>query len=251
MKNVPIIGVTVDNKIYEGYPSFLVTSKYVTALMDNLVVAPVLLPPLGLDSPLEVWLDIIDGLLLTGSASDIHPKYYGEDVTNLKSFFDEKRDYMTINIIKESIKRKIPILGICRGFQEINVALGGKLHQSVHQVDKLNDHREPETDDLDIRYGPKHNINFVDGGKIHKLFGKLSWQVNSLHDQGIKVLADSLVPEAYSPDGLIEAFSLDSDKQFLLATQWHIEWNSSNDACSISILKDFERACYEYKLNKN
>lgn len=250
MTNVPIIGVTIDNRVYEGYPSYLVTAKYVKTLTDNLNVAPVLLPPLGQDSPLEVWLDTIDGLLLTGSASDIHPTHYGETITNEKSFFDENRDDMTLRIIRRAIERKIPVLGICRGFQEINVALGGKLHQSVHKVDGLNDHREPETDDFNVRYGPKHEIKFAEDGHIFKLVGQKNWMVNSLHDQGIKVLADSLKAEAYALDGLVEAFSLKSDGQFLLATQWHIEWNSNNDACSLSILKDFEKACNNYKIAK-
>lgn len=246
-----VIGIPMDEKQLEGSPSYVIMGKYVKAVLEVVGAVPILLPPLAAQSPYQEWLSMIDGLVLSGSASDIHPKRYGDTIKNPKSFFDENRDETNFHLIHEAKNMGMPILGICRGFQEINVALGGTLHQSIHQTEKLMDHREIESDDPDISYGENHKITAVVGGVLNKITNKEEWQVNSLHDQGIDRLATPLQAEAYAEDGLVEAFSLKDKSSFILATQWHIEWKAHADPCSQKILKAFANACIEYSTKSN
>lgn len=227
--------------------TYTLAAKYVHPIIDQAGAIPILLPPLAGKAPLDQWMSFLDGLVLTGSYSDIHPTRYGEDIKNPKSHFDENRDETTIRLIHAAIAAKIPVLGICRGFQEINVALGGSLLQSIHVTPSYMDHREVKGGDDDLSYALRHNVKAAPDGQLINIVGKSEWKVNSLHDQGIDRLADGLKPEAYADDGLIEAFSLKNSDQFMLATQWHIEWQPEKDPNSTAIIKAFGRACAEYK----
>jgi putative glutamine amidotransferase len=145
---------------------------------------------------------------------------------------------VALALVRGAVRRGLPVLGVCRGFQEINVALGGTLHQAVHDVPGLNDHRERDTDDLDVQYGPSHTINLVPGGLLHRLAGGGETAVNSLHGQGIDRLAPALTVEATAPDGLVEAYRGEGGG-FLLAVQWHPEWRFRENPLSVQILKTF------------
>jgi putative glutamine amidotransferase len=142
-----------------------------------------------------------------------------------------------------AVARGLPVLGVCRGFQEINVALGGTLHQAVHDVPGFYDHRENSSVSLDEQYGPVHGVEFTPGGLLHTLTGMQGARVNSLHGQGVERLAPGLAVEARAPDGLIEAFRLERTEAFLLGVQWHPEWSFRNDPLSIAIFRAFGAAC--------
>lgn len=251
-KTQPIVGIVINERIVADTPTYTLATKYVTPVVEFVGATPVLLPPVTKHDLFDEWLSFLDGLMLTGSTSDIHPVRYGEDIKNPKSVFDETRDETSLNLVKKAIKIGMPVLGICRGFQEINVALGGTLHQSVHQTPNFMDHREVIHEDKDISYGHRHGVKAIPDGKLAKIVNKTQWRVNSLHDQGVDRLAAPLQAEAFAEDGLIEAFSLKgNDEQFLLATQWHIEWKPHLDACSADILRAFGLACKEYNIKKN
>jgi putative glutamine amidotransferase len=141
----------------------------------------------------------------------------------------------------------MPVLGVCRGLQEINVALGGTLHQAVHAVPGLADHREPPGPDLAAQYAPRHPVAFVPGGMLSLFTGLPRATVNSLHEQGVDQLAKTLVAEAHAPDGLVEAFRLADSTSFLLGVQWHPEWNFRDDALSVVIFRAFGAAAREYR----
>jgi putative glutamine amidotransferase len=249
-KTLPIVGIVINERIVADTPTYTLATKYVTPVVDFVNAIPVLLPPVTKHDLFGEWLSLLDGLLLTGSTSDIHPERYGEDIKNPKSVFDETRDETSLSLVAGALRLGLPILGICRGFQEINVALGGSLHQSIHQTPNFLDHREVISDDKDVSYGHRHGVTAVPGGKLLKIVNTPNWKVNSLHDQGVDRLADALQAEAYSEDGLIEAFSLKGKDQFLIATQWHIEWKPENDQCSADILRAFGQACTEYQIKR-
>ncbi len=250
-KSLPVVGIVINQRVLEGTPTYTLATKYVAPVIELVKATPVLLPPVTHPSLFAEWLGFLDGILLTGATSDVHPEHYGENIKNPNSVFDRIRDETSLNLIRGAVNIGLPILGICRGFQEINVALGGTLHQSVHKTPSFMDHREVAHEDKDISYGYRHSITANPDGKLIKIVNKAQWQVNSLHDQGVELLADRLQSEAIAEDGLIEAFSLKGNSnQFLFGTQWHIEWKPHQDQCSADILRAFGYACAEYNLKK-
>ncbi|MEN9391451.1 MAG: hypothetical protein RL017_749 [Pseudomonadota bacterium] len=237
-----IIGILTNTGTEDNLHTYTITQKYVDPIINIMQDVPLLLPASGENAPYQQWLDLVDGILFTGGKSDIHPCNYGHEITNKKSFFDHKRDIVSFNLIKLAITKKIPILGICRGFEEINVALGGTLKQSLHVLHQHIDHREHKTNPFTIQ----HEVKIVAGGKLSQIFVPQKLGVNSLHDQGVDELAPNLQAEAYACDGLIEAFSLKNSSQFVFATQWHIEWEADKNQCSSAIFSAFKAACNEY-----
>jgi len=156
---------------------------------------------------------------------------------------DPHRDDWTLPLIPRLLERGIPLLAICRGFQEVNVALGGSLHQAVHQVAGLRDHRDDESLPVDEQYGPAHPVRIEAGGLLAALLDADEVIVNSLHGQGVNRLAPGLRVEARAPDGLVEAFSATSGSAFALAVQWHPEWRAAENPVSRRLFEAFGDAC--------
>src|SRR5690606_18749683 len=157
---------------------------------------------------IDELLALVDGVMLTGSPSNVHPSHFQEEVADPLLPLDTERDLLTLALVKACVHQGIPLLGICRGFQELNVALGGALHQRVHNVPGMMDHREPKTAPRDEQYAPRHPIRIAPGSAFADWAGGTQAQVNSLHGQGIARLAEGLEPLAWAPDGLVEAFSV-------------------------------------------
>jgi putative glutamine amidotransferase len=238
-----VIGVPCDIKMIGQLPFHAVGEKYLAAAAGAAGVQPVLIPALAGNDTVETLLDMVDGVLLPGSPSNIEPHHYGAEPSRPGTKHDPARDAITLSLIPRLIESGIPVLGICRGFQEMNVALGGELYQHVHEQSGFQDHREPEVDDLNVQYGPAHQVHFPQGGLVHQWLGLLKGQVNSLHGQGVKRLADCLQPEAVADDGLVEAFSVKGAKNFAFAVQWHPEWKYGSNPVSLAIFKAFGDAC--------
>lgn len=189
--------------------------------------------------------------MLTGAYSNVHPSHYGQEVHNPALPQDAARDATTLPLIRAAIERGMPIFAVCRGFQEVNVALGGSLHQAVQEVTGKFDHRENKALPQDLQYAPAHAVSLTpDGQMVQMLEGKTHLQVNSLHGQGIDQLAPGLHVEARADDGLIEAFSFGKPGCFALAVQWHPEWNLMNNPDSIKIFKAFGQACRDYQTKR-
>ena len=203
---------------------------------------------------LETLLAMADGVMLTGSPSNVHPSHFGEDVLDRSLPLDPDRDCFTLPLIRQALEKGMPLLGICRGFQEVNVALGGTLHQAVHQQAGLMDHRSDETLPMDQEYGFAHPVQVMPGGVLDDLIKGLdaptvehhSFMVNSLHGQGVSRLAEGLKVEARAPDGVIEAFTFDGPG-FSLCLQWHPEWMAANNPVSRRIFAAFGDACQAYR----
>ncbi|NML61510.1 gamma-glutamyl-gamma-aminobutyrate hydrolase family protein [Massilia sp. RP-1-19] len=243
----PIVIVPACMRDIGEHPYHAVQYKYIDAVVQGAGCAPLIVPALGDAFDLDTVLASADGIMLTGSASNVHASYYAQDVRDPALPLDPARDATTLPLIRAAIKRGVPIFAICRGFQEMNVALGGSLHQAVQEVAGMMDHRENPDDSLDNQYGPKHPIELVPGGLLSRILGGVDEiVVNSLHGQGIDRLGVGIVIEATAHDGLVEAFSVPS-APFALALQWHPEWRLLENPDSVKLFGAFGQACQAYQ----
>ena len=239
MRSEPLIGVPCDRKIIGPHPFQAVGEKYVRALVDAGVGTPLLIPSLDPPLALEPLLGHLDGILLTGSHSNIEPHHYSDEPSYEGNFHDPQRDATTLSLIHVAVRMRIPLLAVCRGFQEVNVAFGGTLLQKVHETVGHHDHREDTTQPLDVQYGPAHALALTPGGMLAKIAGSSSVMVNSLHGQGVRKLGRDLLIEGTAPDGLIEAVRLDTPDTWLLAVQWHPEWRVTENLFYLGIFQQF------------
>lgn len=225
--------------------------KYVNALQDGADALPWIVPAFGSGPMLDELLGRIDGLFLTGSYSNVEPHHYGGVASRPGTLHDPERDATTLPLIRKVLAAGMPLFAVCRGFQELNVVLGGTLHQHVEEVPGYHDHREKPDAPLDVQYGPAHEINLVDGGLLQTLAGSNKIMVNSLHGQGIAKLAPGASVEAIADDGLIEAFRVDEVDGFTLAVQWHPEWKVKENEFSLAMFRAFGDACRQFALRRN
>ncbi len=168
--------------------------------------------------------DDLDGMFFTGSPSNVEPSHYGGDESRPGTLHDPHRDATTLPLIPRAIAAGVPVLGVCRGFQEMNVAFGGTLWQHVHEVPGQHDHREDKAQPLDVQYGPAHEVTLAPGSLLRGIAGRDRIEVNSLHRQGVRALAPDLRRGGARRDGLVEAFRVTMRASFALAVQWHPEW---------------------------
>lgn len=250
MTEKPVVGVPADRRIVDPHPFHMVGEKYLHALIEGSNALPFIIPALGDSLEIDTILEHVDGLMLTGSPSNVEPHHYSGEPSEPGTLHDPNRDALTLPLAKRAFEMGVPVLALCRGHQELNVVLGGTLHQKVHEVAGLNNHREDPDDPLDVQYGPSHSVNLVEGGMLHGLAGTTTVRVNSLHSQGVAKLANGVSVEAVSDDGLIEAFVVDSVPGFALSIQWHPEWQFAQNELSIAIFKAFGDACRQYAAKK-
>ncbi|WP_292444429.1 gamma-glutamyl-gamma-aminobutyrate hydrolase family protein [Methylibium sp.] len=228
-----------------GQQLHVIGQKYVDAvrLAGGL---PLVVPSVQLHE-LDELLALADGVCLTGSPSNVHPRHFDEVVHDTALPLDTRRDDWTLPLIPRVLALGMPLFAICRGCQELNVALGGSLHQAVQDQPGFQDHRAREDQPAEVQYGPSHPVQVVPGGLLDTLIGNASFQVNSLHGQGIKRLADRLRVEARAPDGVIEAVSLADASGFTLGVQWHPEWQARDNPVSMKLLRAFGDACQSFR----
>lgn len=220
----PIVGIPCDHRIIGPHPFHAVGEKYIVAARDGAHAIPVLIPVLENPIDIDEILDAVDGVMLTGSPSNVAPKRYGGPAPREGVLQDERRDATTLPLIKRVVDRGLPLLAVCRGFQELNVAFGGTLHQHVQEVEGRFDHREDKEQPLDVQYGPAHDVHLTPGGRLEAIAGKATIRVNSLHGQGVDRVGEGLAVEAVAPDGQIEALRVRNARSFAIGVQWHPEW---------------------------
>lgn len=241
----PMVAVPADRRMLAPHPSHVSGEKYLKALIDGAATFPAVVPVLADRFSADDVLERFDGLFLTGSYSDIEShRYDAESVTD--SIRDPERDELTLSLVSKALAKGVPLLAVCRGIQEFNVALGGTLHQRVADVEGFHNHLENKSDPLEKQYGPSHSVTLPDGSLLRQLAGADTVMVNSLHGQAIARLADGLVVEALADDGLVEAVRMDETPGFNLAVQWHPEWRVTENAFSMAIFKAFGDACRQY-----
>jgi putative glutamine amidotransferase len=239
----PIVLVPACNRMLGEHPFSIAGKKYLDAV--RLAGCTPLVVPSADAGEFDALLDLADGVLLTGSPSNVHPRHFGEAVHDPALPLDPDRDGWTLPLIPRVLERGIPLFAICRGFQETNVALGGSLHQAVHEVAGQRDHRG--TGDADQQYGVAHPVQVERGGVLDAIVAAREIDVNSVHGQGVNRLAPGLRVEARAPDGLVEAFSLQGSAGFNLCVQWHPEWRASQNPVSMKLFKAFGSACASFR----
>ncbi|HEY9549212.1 MAG TPA: gamma-glutamyl-gamma-aminobutyrate hydrolase family protein [Kiloniellaceae bacterium] len=244
---LPLVGVPACVRPVDGQPFHTVGDKYVRALAISSGVAPLMIPSLGEDLvDLRRLVGALDGLMMTGSPSNVHPSHYGQAATIEAEPFDVARDATSLALIRLALDEGVPLLAICRGYQELNVALGGSLHVRVHEVPGRLDHRRPQHPELDVQYGPHHPVTLRPGGPLAALAkaagvtGPL--MVNSLHWQGLDRIAARLTVEAEAEDGTPEAVSVAGAKAFALGVQWHPEYKAWENPFSRQLFEAFGAA---------
>lgn len=247
----PVVLIPACNRTLGDHTYQVAGDKYVEAVRLA-GCQPLIVPSTAADADaLDALLELADGVLLTGSAANVHPRHFGEDVHDLALPLDPVRDAWTLRLIPRVLARGIPLLAICRGFQEVNVALGGSLHQAVQEVPGKMDHREAADAPLAVQYGPAHDVAVVPGGLLADVLAGLAdlahLRVNSLHGQGVNRLAPGLRVEATAPDGLVEAFTVTHAAGFNLSVQWHPEWQAASNPTSMRLFAAFGKACATFR----
>ncbi|MDO9205790.1 gamma-glutamyl-gamma-aminobutyrate hydrolase family protein [Methylotenera sp.] len=242
-KRKPVVLIPADVKQLGEHPFHVAGHKYIMAVAEAAGALPLVVPAISDLLDIDVLLAMADGILLTGAVSNVHPSHFGQTVHNPSLPLDPARDALTLKLVQAAINAEVPLLAICRGFQEINVAFGGSLHQAVHEVSGLNDHREAKESTLDIQYGESHLIDLVASGQLAQIVGAKQMMVNSIHGQGIDKLGAGLVAEAFASDGLVEALRVEHAKAFTLGVQWHPEWKVMENPQYLAIFKAFGDAC--------
>ncbi len=241
----PFVLVPACNRMMGEHPFHMAGQKYIEAVRLAGCI-PLVVPPVTANE-LDALLSIAHGVLLTGSQSNVHPSHFGETVHDESLPLDVARDDWTLPLIPKALALGLPLFAICRGFQEVNVALGGSLHQAVQEQPGLRDHRAPAGQPPEVQYAAAHSVQVQPGGLLEVLLGDISFEVNSLHGQGVNSLAPGLRVEAVGPDGLVEAFSPDDAQGFSLSVQWHPEWLAASNTVSTALFQAFGRACVDYQ----
>jgi putative glutamine amidotransferase len=249
MKNKPLIGLSLCRWLLkdrdEGW-FHLVGEKYIKVI-TGYGAFPLAIPAIADDLDIDTVLDRVSGIIFSGSVSNIHPSLYGakeHDDFNPKDN-DKDRDATVLRLMPAAIERGIPIFGVCRGIQEMNVLYGGTLHPKVHELPGMLDHREINAPD-EICYAPIHGVTFPEGGILHRATGVTEMKVNSLHGQGINKVGEGLQVEAVAEDGLVEAISVKGSKGYTLAVQWHPEYHFWQFPLFNAINQSFHDAVREY-----
>jgi putative glutamine amidotransferase len=245
MRVRPVIGIPADRRMIGAHPFHAVGEKYIVAILDGADALPLVIPSLGKELALDALLNVLDGIFFTGSPSNVEPWHYGGDDSRPGTAHDPARDATTLPLIPRAIEAGIPVLGVCRGFQEMNVACGGTLWQNVHEVPGHQVHHEDTTQPLEAQYGPAHSVQLTPGGVLRELHGEPTLMVNSLHHQAVRTLGAALVEEARAEDGVIEAFRVRDAKGFAMAVQWHPEWQCMSNAFSRKLFSAFGDAARE------
>jgi len=237
----PVIGIPADRRLLSPHWYHCVGEKYINAVAQAADAVPVLVPALG-EQHLQDWLDSFDGILFTGSASNVEPHRYQGEPSAPGTLHDPERDATTLPMITSAVEAGLPVFGICRGFQEMNVAFGGSLIQKLQEQPGKLDHREDKTQPLEVQYAPAHEVELTEGGLLHGLAGTRRIKVNSVHSQGVERLGSKLLTEAVAEDGVIEAFRVAAAPAFALAVQWHPEWKVMENPFSCALFAAFGQA---------
>lgn len=237
----PLIGISCCQKAFGRFAmlNHAVSDTYVRAVGEIVGGMPVLIPASGLCADITDLLERLDGVILTGSPSNVEPALYGGEPHPPETLEDRCRDAVTLPLVRLAIAQGIPLLGICRGFQEMNVALGGSLHQRLQDLPDRIDHSTPMQHLAKVRHAKAHSLRIVPGSWLHRVAQAREIAVNSLHNQGVDRLASGLVAEGFAPDGTIEAFRVAQGPGFAVGVQWHPEYDMDTDEVSRRILLSF------------
>ena len=241
----PLVGLPACFKEFNDWPFHACGEKYLLAVVSGVEAVPVILPALGDESHLPALVNRLDGVMLTGSPSNVEPHHYQGQASVPGTKHDPSRDATVLPLIREAVRSGLPLFAICRGIQELNVAFGGTLHQRVHELPGKMDHRMPRHGEpREQLYAPRHRLSLKRGGYLAGLLGAHEITVNSLHAQAIDQPAPGFVVEAVSEDGIVEAVSVADAPGFVLGVQWHPEWKLHENPVSAALFRAFRDAVH-------
>ena len=238
-KRKPVVLMTMGAQERKGHPYQVMTHKYILPLTEISGCVPLLVPTCCGTADLEQYLAMADGIYLTGAGSNIDPALYGQENLTPDKAQDQERDLFDLPLIRAALERGLPFLGVCRGMQELNVALGGDIYQQAYAEPGFDDHREDFTAEVAVQYGASHAVRPVAGSWFAELMRDESFVVNSLHGQALNRLGKGLEPLAHADDGMVEAVHLPTLPQFTLGVQWHPEWQAQDNPQSVLIYRAF------------
>lgn len=236
----PIVGIIGNqyllNDQYPAHAGGTMNSEAVSGVSGCM---PLLIPADPRFVSVEELLNRCDGFLLTGGRPNVHPEHYGEAATDAHGEFDRARDAIVLPLVRACVENGQPFLGICRGFQEVNVAMGGSLYPEIRDLPGRDNHRMPPDGTLEEKFALRHSVEFSQDGAFHQLFGAQSVMTNTLHGQGIKRAGSRVVIDGFAPDGTPEAIFIKDAPGFTLSVQWHPEWDAANDPVSRPLFTAF------------
>lgn len=244
----PVVGIIGNINLIDDYPVHAGGLSNSEAIASVAGCMPLLIPTDPRFVSVSELLAVCDGFLLTGGRPNVHPEEYGEQATEAHGAFDRARDAITLPLIRACVERGQPFLGICRGFQEVNVAMGGTLYPEIRELPGRMNHRMPPGGTLEDKFALRHVVRFGEGGQFHKLFGAAEVMTNTLHGQGIKDTGRGIVIDGWAPDGTPEALYVDGAAGYTLSVQWHPEWNAANDPVSRPLFQSFGQAVQEFSM---
>lgn len=244
--NPPIVALPANTKELEAYQWHGSAETYLQAVVHGLGGIPLIVPSLGEDIDFDALVTRVDGVLLTGGRTNIHPKRYGAPADARAEPHDHHRDELALTLARAALRHGVPLFAICRGVQELNVALGGSLHSEVQEIEGRDDHRAPQSESRDERFAIRHEVHIAPGGKLAEIVGDGPIAVNSLHRQAIDQLGEGLVVEATAPDGTIEAVRVAGAPTFALGVQWHPEYWVRTDGPSGKLFAAFGEAIRDH-----
>ncbi|TCL10089.1 putative glutamine amidotransferase [Shimia isoporae] len=247
----PVVGI-IGNQylINDQYPAHAggeMNSEAVASVSDCM---PLLIPADPRFVSIEELMETCDGFLLTGGRPNVHPEEYGEAATEAHGAFDRARDAIVLPLVRACVENGQPFFGICRGFQEVNVAMGGSLYPEIRDLPGRDNHRMPPDGTLEEKFALRHMVKFSENGVFHRLFGAQEVMTNTLHGQGIKRAGSRVLIDGYAPDGTPEAVYIDGAPGFTLSVQWHPEWDAANDPVSRPLFESFGRAVHAWAEGK-
>ncbi|NOD34752.1 MULTISPECIES: gamma-glutamyl-gamma-aminobutyrate hydrolase family protein [unclassified Ruegeria] len=239
----PVVGIIGNSYLMnDQYPTHAGGTMNSDAVANVSGCLPLLIPADPRYVTVDELLEVCDGFLLTGGRPNVHPEEYGEPETEAHGEFDRARDAITLPLVRACVERGQPFLGICRGFQEVNVAMGGTLYPEIRDLPGRMNHRMPPDGTLEEKFALRHVVTLDEGGVFHDLFGATEVMTNTLHGQGIKTIGERVVIDGHAPDGTPEAIYIKDAPGFTLSVQWHPEWDAINDPVSRPLFEAFGAA---------